>query len=634
MVGCVTLLSTGVHANPEEDLGRLIARQFERQYGLCRSPVLNRWVTRIGEEIATQSPRRNLTYRFGLVNSGEVNAWSLPGGYVYCTTGLLGQVNSDDDLAGILAHELAHLQNRDFQRVLKRQGLLAILVLLAQSNGQEDLGTGLQWYQLFDGLRQSRRHEAAADNVGVALCTRSGYDPAGLIHFLDQIAQGQHTWSYWETLLSTHPHPARRKEWVANEVLRSLTPERRIALAQRLASRARYQRALLHLQQALSLDPTRVDGHVEAARIYLAQGRPASAAEHARQALELAPHEAEAASLYLQSTGEVLPSPAYWSPSASLRYKMTALQGQLAAQEPNRQRLRGRIAEELRRLHGNARFAQALGIAQGVTTDEADFLQLALLVQAAFVLQEIANLASQINQMRWLEYDLPSAFVEEASRLLRSEAHFGRGAEYDRAGERLARSEELARDEHLEALESLVHTAAELRRVGQQVAPIFLELVASGRGRPLGPMLASRGALMEAQVLMAHGDLREVRPSTSAALRKLCEIRGGVYSASLARMGAGAGTHQALTYAEVLALCYENNPEKVLEIWNREGDLGSAAEALATSPITSPGPREVKDGGRENALWGESAYSAYVLLRLSSRRCAEERVERSEGSRE
>lgn len=178
----------------ERELGRQTAIEVEKRYPVYRNRSAQNHVNRIGQRLARNSGRE-IPYSFKVLDLREVNAFALPGGYIYVNRGLLETVGSDHELAGVLAHEIAHVALRhSVDQIQKAQrtglllGLLDIFVGGRGTGGQlanlagQLVGTGLF-------MKHSRDAERAADRHGVQLMRRSGYDPVGMLTFLHRLEQ-------------------------------------------------------------------------------------------------------------------------------------------------------------------------------------------------------------------------------------------------------------------------------------------------------------------------------------------------------------------------------------------------------------------------------------------------------------
>jgi predicted Zn-dependent protease len=180
-----------VSASRERELGKQEAQAVERDPGLVRDAALSAYIESVGQRLAAHSPRQDVAYQFRVVDASEPNAFALPGGYVYVTRGLLALVNSEDELAGVIGHEIGHVAARHAVQRLSRGAPLAIVTNLGAAItgiaspllGQVVGGVG----QLASGLvlaPYSREQERQADRVGQQLAAAAGWDPGALPGFL------------------------------------------------------------------------------------------------------------------------------------------------------------------------------------------------------------------------------------------------------------------------------------------------------------------------------------------------------------------------------------------------------------------------------------------------------------------
>ncbi|SNZ08491.1 Putative Zn-dependent protease, contains TPR repeats [Persephonella hydrogeniphila] len=200
---------------PEEEIkiGKMyVPLAIEQNDGRYPDKQVQEYVQQIGEKIAKHTPRK-LDYKFYVVNTKEINAFALPGGFIFVNRGLILSLDKEDELAGVLAHELAHVNARHHARFLEKVYGLNILLSVAgifayQSRyGDILMQFGKIGAQLLS-LRWSREHETEADTFGVRFAYDAGYDPRGLLDTfkifkkLDKIKQPE-----W---LLTHPLPDTR----------------------------------------------------------------------------------------------------------------------------------------------------------------------------------------------------------------------------------------------------------------------------------------------------------------------------------------------------------------------------------------------------------------------------------------
>ncbi|HZV03191.1 MAG TPA: M48 family metalloprotease [Planctomycetota bacterium] len=184
------------HANAaERRAGKEMSREVERQNGLYAAPAQT-WVDAVGKRLVSRlSPdvQRAWDFHFEIVDQLEPNAFALPGGQIYVTRGLLPLVVEEDELAGVLAHEVSHVTEHHAGRRLRRAILPALLSLPGKIVGvfEPALGTliAAPW-EVMGALHlasYSREQESDADRLGVALAARSGYDPRALERILARL---------------------------------------------------------------------------------------------------------------------------------------------------------------------------------------------------------------------------------------------------------------------------------------------------------------------------------------------------------------------------------------------------------------------------------------------------------------
>lgn len=199
----------------ELGLGRRYAAELDRRLPIIRDSEAAAVVDRIGRRLAAQSPRQ-AEWRFSVVNTREVNAYAVPGGFIYVNRGLLDLARSDDEIAGVLAHEIAHVAARHGTRALSKQLLLSAIAMgasLAASRKSERWGEVAAVAGgatvLMAQLKYSRNDEYQADALGADIMQRAGYSPHGLAVFFERLrgenARGPSRAARWLALVSTHP---------------------------------------------------------------------------------------------------------------------------------------------------------------------------------------------------------------------------------------------------------------------------------------------------------------------------------------------------------------------------------------------------------------------------------------------
>jgi len=198
-------LAFGINERTEIDIGQDAAREIEAEYGVVNDPVQTPRIQQIGYAIASRSPRANLPWSFKILNLQEINAVSLPGGPIYVTRGLLATGLSDNELAAVLAHEIAHVTERHAVKAIQSAmtyQLIADLVLGGSSEALRMAADLAAEYALL--LPRSRSDEYEADAVGIRLAYNAGYPANGMVIFLQRLmtATGPDRTPAWAR---THP---------------------------------------------------------------------------------------------------------------------------------------------------------------------------------------------------------------------------------------------------------------------------------------------------------------------------------------------------------------------------------------------------------------------------------------------
>ena len=159
--------------------------QIIKTYGVYDDAELQEYVNRIGQELAAKSHRAHLQFHFTVLDSEEINAFALPGGYIYVTRGIMAYLDSEAELAGVLGHEIGHVTARHSVRQQAGQFASDLLsVLISATTGQSSLGNLSQ--QLSTGLIRGygREHELEADRLGAEYLNNTGYDPENMLEVI------------------------------------------------------------------------------------------------------------------------------------------------------------------------------------------------------------------------------------------------------------------------------------------------------------------------------------------------------------------------------------------------------------------------------------------------------------------
>jgi predicted Zn-dependent protease len=204
-----------VNEPQEITLGEGIASNLLGAAPLLDNPAVQQYVNRIGRWLALQTERPNLPWQFGVLDDNDVNAFAAPGGYVFITKGLLAQMNSEAELAGVLAHEISHVLRKHHLQALKKGAQTELLSDLAndalRNNGSDPrlaklVSAGTEVYAR--GLDKDDEFEA--DRMGVVIAARAGYDPYGLPAVLQTLQSLNPSDSSVALMFKTHPALADR----------------------------------------------------------------------------------------------------------------------------------------------------------------------------------------------------------------------------------------------------------------------------------------------------------------------------------------------------------------------------------------------------------------------------------------
>ncbi len=202
----------------ERQLGADVAATLLGASPTLANPGIQKYVNRVGLWVALQSARPNLPWRFAVIDNPNVNAFATPGGYVFITRGLLESLNSEAELAGALAHEIAHVERMHHLKAIKKDARLKLLgkgatQVMKKRTDAEEMERLNQVGSVTKGLYArglDKADEFEADRVGAVLAARAGYDPYGLAQVLQTLDAVAPNSTQFALLFKTHPKPADR----------------------------------------------------------------------------------------------------------------------------------------------------------------------------------------------------------------------------------------------------------------------------------------------------------------------------------------------------------------------------------------------------------------------------------------
>jgi predicted Zn-dependent protease len=208
---------------PEEvAMGKGISEGLLGAAPLAKNAQQQKFVNNIGRWLALNSGRPDLPWHFGIIETASVNAFATPGGNVFVTRGLVDQMKSESELAGVLAHEIAHVVQKHHLADIKKNATKDLLLDLASLKGGGLTGEAARAFARvgLEGFVRglSREDEIEADRIGVVIAARSGYEPFGLVSVLQTLNALPQSDEAMALFLNTHPSPADRLKALEAEI--------------------------------------------------------------------------------------------------------------------------------------------------------------------------------------------------------------------------------------------------------------------------------------------------------------------------------------------------------------------------------------------------------------------------------
>jgi predicted Zn-dependent protease len=189
---CSTL-ACGISQQQEVQMGQEYAQQINAQLPIIQDPELNRYINVLGDSIAGLTSRKDLDWHFFIVDAQEVNAFAVPGGFVYVNRGLIQRADQMDELAGVLGHEIGHVVRRHtVKQMEKEQGAnvgITLACILTSICSSQAAGAAINIAGGAVFARFSRQDEAEADVEGVKNTVRAGISPTGMVTMFQKLLE-------------------------------------------------------------------------------------------------------------------------------------------------------------------------------------------------------------------------------------------------------------------------------------------------------------------------------------------------------------------------------------------------------------------------------------------------------------
>lgn len=198
----------------EKKLGKEFYEKLEKSQVLIRNEKVNAYITKLGRKILSQSQKAPFDFNFFVIRSSAINAFATPGGYVYLNRGLINLVDNESELAGILAHEIAHVNARHIASIIEKSQKIGVATLAAILAGAflgrgSDLTAAVTSFSMATAtslnLKYSREHEEEADRLGLSYLVSVGYDGAAMLDFLKTMRRYEFYSNSVPSYFLTHP---------------------------------------------------------------------------------------------------------------------------------------------------------------------------------------------------------------------------------------------------------------------------------------------------------------------------------------------------------------------------------------------------------------------------------------------
>jgi len=210
----------------EREIGEEFFLELNNSYPICTDPFVSSYMNRLGHKLEAQLPPHPFKYRFYVLNDPSMNAFAVPGGYIFMHSGFIRLMDREGELAGVLAHEISHIYGRHMARMMDESKPVSIATLVGSlaavflgGPAAAALLVGSQAMGQAAMLKYSRDHEQEADDLGFKWMQKAGYDPRDMVHAFKKLnKQRWFAGGQPPIYLSTHPHTDTRLVELANRL--------------------------------------------------------------------------------------------------------------------------------------------------------------------------------------------------------------------------------------------------------------------------------------------------------------------------------------------------------------------------------------------------------------------------------
>jgi predicted Zn-dependent protease len=295
----------------EKKLGKEFYDKLEKANALLKNERANAYLVLLGERILTHSDKAPFEFKFSIIRSSAVNAFATPGGYVYVNQGLINLVENEAQLAGVLAHEIAHVNGRHIAEILNRSKIISISALAAILagaflGGSGDAAAAIGSFSMATAtalsLKFSREQEESADRMGLSYLVEAGYNGGAVLDFLKIMRRYEFYSNAIPSYFLTHPGTDERTRYIDALLQTTYTRKgaesifgnlKRVQTILLLDGKTADSANLLHFRQILNDNPGDVDALYGLAITQDRVGMVHDSLETFRKVLRLAPDDVD-----------------------------------------------------------------------------------------------------------------------------------------------------------------------------------------------------------------------------------------------------------------------------------------------------------------------------------------------------
>ena len=285
--------------------GKQLNDQVDSQSVMVTDPFLTNWVNGIGTKLAAHRARTDITYHFEIIDSNEINSFALPGGFIHLDMGMLNFASADDQVAGVMGHEMGHVERGHVTSLQNKGNLLSILIgVLSILSPIGYLLGGTAGNLAY--LKFSRLDELQADQYGLLLMTEAGYDPRSDVDTFASLAKQEGNTGEDDKYFIDHPAPSDRvAHLLGYPELSQATASSITAAAIHDVNEGRYSYAQSRFADVLAKDPSSSLAHDQIAQLRVATSESSPNADGAERGVSASAFETDASAANDAASGLV-----------------------------------------------------------------------------------------------------------------------------------------------------------------------------------------------------------------------------------------------------------------------------------------------------------------------------------------